>query len=237
MVTSDTRPNQVAEEAVTVLLDHIARYRLTTFAALERLKPLSVRGPQPIRRLLSACERQSLIGSAWLHAGRKYWYLTAEGAAQLELPESAAGPLSEPAKIRAYALLCFCRLSPQVRHRLTTDELVAHVSDLNRSGLPQGYYFEPAGAGRIGFARIDAGHYGRWDRVVQTVRQDISAHWLQASFRPLIRADRFEITVLTVLPQKARRLSAALGECPDAQRVPVRAVALPELLPLLTPCR
>jgi hypothetical protein len=233
MDATDTLLQVTTDRRMAILLEHIGRYRLTTFAALRRWESLDTRRPREIRRLLQACQAQALIDSAWLHQGMRYWHLATAGAARLGLPASAAGPLSEPAKVRAYALLRFCCLSAQMRLRLTTGELAAPFPDLDRWGLPQGYYFNPAGAGRLGFARIDVGQPGRWDRIVETVRQDISAHLLQSGFRRLIHAGRFEISVLTVLPQKARRLCAALHQQRDAQRIPVQIVALPDLLPLI----
>lgn len=80
---------------------------------------------------------------------------------------------------------------------------------------------------------MDAGRAGRWDRVIQTVRQDISGHILDAAFRPLIQAQRLEITIVTVMPQKAERLIEALCQHPDALRMRVNVTSIPQLLPLL----
>lgn len=104
-----------------------------------------------------------------------------------------------------------------------------------RPGLPEGYYFDPQGSGRLGLARVDAGRRGRWDRVVQSLREDIDDHLHQVGFRKLIQAGRFEITLLTVLGQKARRIVESLSQYRDTVRVPLQVVALPELLPLISP--
>jgi hypothetical protein len=56
-------------------------------------------------------------------------------------------------------------------------------------------------------------------------------------FRQLIAGGRFELTVLTVFKQKARRITESLGQHRDAQRIPVHVVAVPELLPLITSTR
>jgi len=52
-------------------------------------------------------------------------------------------------------------------------------------------------------------------------------------FRQFIKARRFEITVLTVLPAKAQRIASVLNSLPQVKHVPVRVVAQPELLPLI----
>lgn len=79
----------------------------------------------------------------------------------------------------------------------------------------------------------DAGHHGRWDRVVQSVQDDISLHRKLPGFRQLIKAHRFEITVLTVLPAKAERTVSVLKSLPEVKHVSVHVVAQPELLPLI----
>jgi hypothetical protein len=86
-------------------------------------------------------------------------------------------------------------------------------------------------------ARVDAGHRGRWDRIVESVRVDIDEHCRHFGFRKLIDAGRFEITVLTIFKQKAKRIKESLNQHLDARRVPVRVVAIPELLPLVASIR
>ena len=99
--------------------------------------------------------------------------------------------------------------------------------------MPGTYYLNPTKNGCIGLARVDAGHYGRWDRVVQSVRDDISLHSKLPGFRQLIKARRFEITVLTVLSAKAERTASVLKSLPEVKHVPRHVVAQPELLPLI----
>ena len=229
------KEQKASDELVDALLDHIARYRLTVFAALERLPAFSPCGPRQIREVLRECQRQSLIGSAPLHHAARYWYLDTLGAQACDQAEDRVGPLSEPAKIRALAMLRFCCLSDRPRHLLNAEDIARGFPALHRPGLPNGYYFDPAGSGRLGLARVDAGRRGRWDRVVESVRDDIGQHLHHPGFRQFIQAGRFEITVLTVFRQKARRICESIVR--DAHRVPVQVVALPELLPLVTSSR
>ncbi len=179
-----TQTEFVPAELTEAVLNHVARYRLTVFAAIERLPVFSAMGPRQIKDVLRDCQRQSLVGSAPLYHGAKYWYLDAVGAERCGLAEQRIGPLSEPAKLRALALLRFCCLSDKPRHRLTPDDLARHFPSLYRPGLPSGYYFDPAGSGRLGLARIDAARRGRWDRVLQTGNR--FAESLQTQPVPLI---------------------------------------------------
>ena len=221
------------QDSVDAILGHIARYRLSTFAVLSQLPEFTEQSPRQLRRLLRDCRVAGLLSSAALHSGSRYWFLTPDGAARCGLDESRSGPLSETAKLRAYALLLFCGLSAEPRYRLTATELSERFSVLHRPGMPGTYYFGPNGKGCIGLARIDAGHHGRWDRVVQSVRDDISLHMKLPGFRQLIAARRFEITVLTVLPAKAERTASVLKSLSEVKHVSVHVVAQPELLPLI----
>lgn len=234
MTTVASQNKVVSEALLDAVVEHVARYRLTIPEALARLPLLSSLGPSSIKNLLKEGKRRSLLDSALLYQAKTYSHLTAEGALRCGLPEERMGPLSEPAKIRAYAILLFCCLSDKPRHRLTAAEIEGHFPGLHRPGLPAGYFFDPEGEGRLGLLRIDVGNRGRWDRVVESLREDITTHVHQPGFRQLIRANRFEITLLTVFPQKAKRIYEALASHRDAHRVPVQIVSLPELLPLIT---
>lgn len=221
------------QDAIEAILGHITRYRVSTFAVMSRLPHFAGESPRYLRRLLRDCREAGLVTSAALHSGSRYWFLTPAGATRCGLDESRSGPMSETAKLRAYALLLFCCTSDKPRHRLTASELSQQFSLLHRPGMPGTYYFDPTGKGSIGLARIDAGHQGRWDRVVQSVQDDISLHRKLPGFRQLIAAHRFEITVLTVLPAKAERTVSVLNSLSEVKHVPVHVVAQPELLPLI----
>lgn len=219
--------------AIDALLEHVMRYRLTVFPAVQRLPAFAEAAPGRIKEVLKEARNRHLIASNTLHGGANYWYLTATGAKQAGLPEERSGPLSEPAKLRAYAILQFCCLSKQFRHRLMPEELKRQFPELDRPGLPSGYYLNPDGPKRLGFVRVDAGHHGRWDRVLQTLREDVREHAQQPAFARLAQAGRFEITLLTVFRTKAERLTDCLAASPEARRIPVNVLAVPDLLPLV----
>lgn len=233
MPTPEQSAAAIPSEILDALIEHVARYRLTLFPALQRLPAFADLPPSRIKAMLKTARKEQWLASATLHGGASYWYLTTTGAEKAGIPPQRCGPLSEPAKFRAYALLRFCCLSDRPRHRLMPNELKRHFPELDRPGLPSGYYLDPSGPKRLGFLRIDTGHHGRWDRVLQTLREDVRDHAIQPAFARLMRADRFEITLVTVFRPKAERLRASLATCPEARQVPVQVLAVPELLPLI----
>jgi hypothetical protein len=99
------------------VLSHLARYRLTVYPALSRLPEFSRSAPSEINAVLRACRREGLIDSAPLYQGVRYWFLTAQGARRCGRTEVQSGSLSEPAKLRGYAMLRFCCLADPAKHR------------------------------------------------------------------------------------------------------------------------
>jgi hypothetical protein len=229
------KSRDTAPKVLDQILQHVARYRLTTFAALQQLPAFEDQGPRHIRYALRDCERQDLLRCDTLHPGSRYWFLGERGLERLQR-EGTSRPFSEHAKLKAAALLHFCCLSSNTRHLLLPEEIEGGFPSIFRPGLPHGYYFDPTDDGRIGLARVDNSRGGRWDRPLQSLRQTIADHWHRTGFHDLIQAGRFEITLLTILPRKARRLKQAVASLPDTRRVPIQIKAIPELLPLLGCC-
>jgi hypothetical protein len=225
----------IPDQCIDAILDHLVSYRLSVFAAVERLPVFAASRPGHVKDALKECQRASLVGSAPLHHGARYWYLDTLGAEACGLCTARVGPLTEPAKIRALAVLRFCCLSDRPRYRLSAEDLADAVPGAARQGLSGNYYFDPEGPGRLGLVRVDAGRRGRWDRIVQSIRDDVQRHSYAPGFRQLVQAGRFEIAVLTVLHKKAARIYESLALRPHS--IPVRVVAIPELLPLIASCR
>ena len=232
---SQKKQNDSQQEAAVLV--HLARYRLTVFEAAAGV----VRPRGLARRVLARLAESGLLASAPLYRNRRYWHLTQSGATRLgtaldDSGEPLFGPLSEAAKIRAYAMLAFCCLGDISRDRLTRRELQRHFADLDRPGLPLNYYVDGSRPKpQLGFLRVDTGGHGRWDRIVEKVRHDAESHWLMPGFRRLITAGCFEITLVAALAEKAERIRRELAEGRIARPVQVRVVAMPDLVHLVMP--
>jgi hypothetical protein len=234
-MNTTTKPQSaiISDDMLHSVISQIARYQLTTFAAAQQLETFEGHGFRFVKAALKECQNRKWIGSAWLDSSRKYWFLQRKGAEALGLAKTRTGPLSEPAKIRAAGLLFFCLLGKRQRHLLMPSECRQYLGGEQQGGLPSGYYFVPDESRWLGLARIDAGHAGRWDRVVQSVREDVDHHVQISTLQQLISRRSFEITIVTVLPQKAVRLRETVSRHPDLNRIPVKVVACTELLQLL----
>ena len=224
-------------ERVRLTLQHVARYRLTTPEAVRTVPALRLKTNANalawLRRLVAA----GRLGEAPLDHHGSYFHLTERGARDVRRKPHRgsrhAGPLSESAKARAFALLAFCRLSGINRERLWPDELRKVVPGFDPVGSASTYCAERTDDSRkLGFVRVDAGGFGRWDRILATLAADLRSVAAEPALRTLIAARAFEVTLVTVTPEKAERLRTALAEI-AASAVPVRVVAVPRLLALM----
>jgi hypothetical protein len=228
MHAQTTERRTFVEDAV---LHHVARYRLTVPEAVQHLAACRGRSRGDVLRTLSRLETQRRLTSVWLYAGRR-GYVAKDDKKQAPSQRAPASGLSETAKVRHFAMLAFCCLGSAPRQRLTRAELVARIDGLKSPDCTSPYYAE---ADRIGFLRVDAGGHGRWDRILAKSLEDARDHTREPVWRPWIDAGRFEITIVTALPQKAERLCRAMAALDQAPPVPVRITALPELLYLIAP--
>lgn len=223
-------------ERLRLALRHVARYRLTTPEAARTVASLRLKSNANavafLRRLVAA----GWLGEAPLDRHGSYFYLSEHGAKEVcpsdEQSFRHSGPLSEVAKTRAFALLAFCRLTGAHRERLRPDELGRVVPGFDPVGSTSTFYAERSETARtIGFARVDVGGVGRWDRILATLAADLRTFDADPALRPLITGRAFEVTLVTATREKADRLRSTLAET-GTPSVPVHVVAVPRLLAL-----
>ena len=108
-------------ERVRLTLQHVARYRLTTPEAVRTVPALRLKTNANALAWLHRLVADGRLGEAPLDHHGSYFHLTERGARDVRRKPHRgsrhAGPLSESAKARAFALLAFCRLSGINRER------------------------------------------------------------------------------------------------------------------------
>lgn len=224
------------------VLEHLARYRLTVVAAMQQLPHFKRLGRKRTTAVLHQLCRSHEIGAAPLYRNRQYFFLEERGFDRLAgaLPQNDSrdryGSLSELAKIKNYAILVFCCLSGRQRQRLMPADFHNCFPDLCRPGLAMNYYVDTSGPQpRLGFIRVDTGGTGRWDRVLAKCLHDVTTHEAVPGFRPFIARQAFEVTLITPLLQKARRIAETVNKLDDPRANLIKVSAMPELLNLIAP--
>ena len=128
---------------------------------------------------------------------------------------------SSPRNLRANcassrsAIACFCCCSNPFRELFTKDEFIAKFALIWYPGQPVRYYLEPADGDevRLAFLKVDKGGPSRWDRVIESCQRFLSKRTTRSqtnpqyhpqvdAFRDLLDGGRFQISLLTSLPEK-----------------------------------
>jgi hypothetical protein len=215
-----------------VLLQHVARYRLTTVAAVRTVTALRLKTNANALAFLQQMVRDGWLGEAQFDRHESYFFLTKQGTNAISRSASRFGPLSESAKLRAFAMLAFCRLMNANRERLSPDDLRRLVPGLDTSGMNATFYAERTDTARtLGFARLDIDGTGRWDRILATLAEDVRNFEAEPSLKPFIAAKSFEVTLITLTPEKAERLRTTFFE-KQSPTILVNFIAVPRLLTL-----
>jgi len=222
--------------AERIVMEHVARYRMTTYPAVNSLRGVRHFGRRRLRQLLNSMCRSRQLGRSTLFHQKHYFFLADDGASPTKGAGRRTGPLSETAKVRNYAIQSYCLRGGVYRSRLTKEELASMLPEIDRPGLPLNYYVDTSSdAPRLGFVRVDVGGHGRWDRIAKTCVSDLMSHIGNPAFQQFIQSDAFEVTLITTMPQKADRLRSWIVEqSPEATSL-LKVVAFPELINLIAP--
>lgn len=241
--TMTTRSNtKIDRDHRQAVLEHLARHRMTVLAAVQQMPEFKRLGRKRTAAFLHQLCRSRELGTAPLYRNRRYFFLGSHSFDRVASVWSKSvnvdryGPLSELAKIKNYAILVFCCLSGHRRQRLTPADFDKCFPNLCRPGLSMNYYVDTSGPQpRLGFIRVDTGGRGRWDRVLAKCLHDVTTHEVVPGFRPFIARQAFEITLITPLPHKARRIAETVRAMDDPRANLIKVSAMPELLNLIAP--
>ena len=216
------------------ILELVHRFRMIVPEALVHQGFVDPGSKNGAKNLLRRLRTAGYLKSVPLYGTKSYYHLTRSAAELIGQPESAARSLPEQTKLDSFAMLCFCGMREPYQHKLTLEEFKNNFPQFFRNGERPNYYVDSSSEKkRLGFIRVDRGGFGRWDRLLNRCRGDISTRCNLPEFRELIDSGGFVFTLLTALPQKRERLEAAISEDPFPCQVQV--VDVPEILELVAP--
>lgn len=219
------------------IVAQVTRYQLTVPKAVANRCLPPPHDVDFAQGLLGRLRRLGVLGQSSLYGQSPCYWLTDEAIkSQIlgnDFQHKYAGPMAEATKFRAFGMLTFCCCGNTVRELLTRDELAQALPSLIRPGLSSSFYREAALTGRLGFARVDLNGTGRWDRIVQKVAQDGTRLWKDGSVRSRIANDEFELALITATARKAKHIETAWAELTHLRSIPIRVVAIPELIQLV----
>jgi hypothetical protein len=232
------------------VLEHVARYRLTTPTILSAALNLDEGASEMALQQLS--ESGALVsGNLTPHADLTVCFqLSPWGAEQLGHDASFARPLSRDARIECFAIAQFCCCGETFRQLYTKAEFVDKFRALWHRGQPVRYYLEPCEGDRprLAFLKVDTHGAGQWDRIIDScarfLHQRIDVHRAKPEFRSqvaafaeLVRQGRFQFSILTALPEKQRAIEIELDRRQGAGLTvpPMSVYVVPGLWEIMVP--
>ena len=230
--------NPLLQDRDTLILHHVARYRMTTPEILHRLH---FEGEQrnAVTKITSKLCDGKFLDSQTLYASYTYFTLAQLGAKHVDIRTTKLGPLESHSKYRAYGTLLFCCSERLERKKFTIDEVMKKRPEYIAGKIDSSHYYEDAGEDgftRWGYIWIDGG--GEMRHVVKKFEIDIVEKRRQRSpgLRKQIDAGGFMVAIVTFNEYRRAAIEEALTTIPissPAKPVSFRVEAYPALAPLL----
>ncbi len=211
-----------------LLLEHVARYRLTTVEVVHKLffAGKDVETAKSVLKRMNA----GYLRSQPLFGRRRYYQLSSVSASMLGEPDEATRPFGPSALPTRFGVVSFCCLGPgpeRVRLRqLEFEEAFPELADLRFNDT----YLERAGTTpKLGRILLDLGgdHLRFLRKVHEYARRDM-AH---RHFRQMVEAGAFVLTLITAEETKRAAIVEALSRRPLPMTCRVETV--PELINFL----
>lgn len=217
-------------EREQAIIDHVARYRLSTD---EVLHELFFAGAQSVKTVQKAAAR--LVAAGWLDkfqaVGRRNIYVLGSNFESLRPRRGSSASFSEQTLPETLAILYFC-----VRHRhrrLTVPEIRSVDSRLCETGLRNAAYYVAKREKTLGLSLLFVDRDSPVRRITWKIRRLVGQRNKRDGFRQWILDRRFSVTILTAFAEKQQQLVQAFP--PTAQAlVPIQVVLVPEFAPYLS---
>lgn len=193
------------------LVEHVARYRLTTREVVHSLF-LPEAHINAATKVLLRLTASGVLAKHPLCGTRDYWTLSPALAQLLGRRSTWGTALAYEGLIRHYGVLAFCHGGKIRRELLTQAEFVARFPDHDDSSLLGHPYYVDQVAGHDCLGLILVNDLEDHLRIVKKCRRVIHRRLENAGFRRTINAGRFVVAIVTAFPEKKAKLEEALGE-------------------------
>lgn len=203
------------------VIDHVARYRVTTIPALLRAV-LPGMSPNAVSKIANRLTIAGYLQKFTLLHPTRYFVLGDRAAAILgrsvrQLPGSQSLPTD-------YAVLAYATLGGQSRVRLFREELRARYSWLP-DRLAAAPHCQCPNHKSIELVRVDLG--GSADHVARKCAADLRKRLLLPAFRQMVAEGHFRLVVITATREKSAAIRQALNrhEWPKGLAIHLSVVA------------
>lgn len=217
-------------EREQAIIDHIARYRVTTVDVLHEMFFPELQSVKSVRKIAAR-----MIADGWLDSfqavSRTNLYVLGRNFEQPRAKQGTTAGFSEQSLLTAVAILYFC-----VRHhhrRLTVPELRAVDSRLCQTGLNNSPYYVDRRENKLGLSLLLVDRDSPVRRLSWKIKRLVGQRSKHEAYQAWMLDRRFSITILTAFAEKQQQLLQAFPTS-AGPLVPVRVALVPELAPYLS---
>ena len=215
------------------ILEHVARYRMTTPDVLHRLFWENDDGRTAVTKVTSRLTDYGFLNRYDFIHPKSYFVLGPNGTKAFGIPQKRSNALGPQSLCSEHGVLAYCCLREERQERLTVRELQEFNPAYLQKGVESSPYYLHTVDGRtsLTFIRVDGG--GSVDHVVRKCKRDYQQRAKVPAFRELVDQGRFAIAVVTgMVPQdaKVKEVEEALAR----QNLPIRffVASVPDLVEL-----
>ena len=225
-----------ADKAV---LEHVARYKMTTEPVLESSGVLPSASREVVKKRLQRLCKAGYLQSQPLFQQRVYYHLTHRSAKLLGEEVHKEMFLKDDPKVRAYGALLFCTDPQSQCHKQTALEFRTKFPMLWKSGMRLDYYINTSvpGRHRLGYFRVDyVPKSPDWKTLVNYVNSYVADRCEQPAWQDVINQGTFEITIITATKKKALILDQEFGDNENiSNEINFQFYVAEDLIPLIAP--
>ncbi|RIK76993.1 MAG: hypothetical protein DCC67_13220 [Planctomycetota bacterium] len=207
------------------ILDHVARYRLSTREFIQR-HFFAEAGKSAVSKVVGRLVADGYLRVCRLANGFHYYVVGQQGREFTDAASDADRPFTEQSFPLAYGFLAFC--SAHGVRRLTSSEFQTTFPELCRPRMKTGSFYADARhtPARLGTVLVDRGNPPKL--IIRKLQRLLAQHYRLPNFAQRIQAGQFCVTILTAWPLKQRLLASAV-KLGFRAALPVEVVTVPEL--------
>lgn len=219
------------DERDLLILQHVARHRLTTHEVLRRMfAPASK--PNSIVKITSRLCREQMLQKFPLVHPQVYFTLTGKACRQIGGPSSRSQPLGPQAMPSELAALLYCTCGTRYHRRLVNHEIPAHFPWFRMASNHDIYCLDHTESGLpvMEWIRTDLG--GPSHHVVRKTLRRLE-RWMESpSFSDALRQSHIRFVFLTATAEKMQNIQETLKQHEWPAGTSIHLAVIPQLLPL-----
>jgi len=219
------------DERDLLILQHVARHRLTTHAVLHRLF-FSELQPNAVAKITSRLCRDKLLQKFHLIHPQVYFTLTGKACRLLGRVSARSLPLGPQSLPSEFAALHYCVCGPRYHKRLSKHEIRKQFPWFPKPTSHEIYSMDSQDSTGFVMEWIRADLGGPSHHIVRKTHRRLQSLTDSASSAEALKHGAFRVVLLTSTPEKAHSIQEALAPHGWPDGTLLHLAVIPQLVPL-----